>query len=54
MVNWFLSVLVYKDVLTEDEAKHLSEELGKKIYEQRFTDAYKTISTMLDDFNKLK
>jgi polyhydroxyalkanoate synthesis regulator phasin len=54
MINWFLSILVNKGVLLEDEAKHLSQELGKTIHEHTFVDAHKTVSDILKEYKKLK
>lgn len=48
MLNWFLSILVHKEVITVEEARHLAQELSKTIHEHNFTDAHKTVGDILN------
>lgn len=52
MHNWFLSILVCKEVLTEEEAECLSKELATSIYSTRFSDAHSTVKKILKEYEK--
>lgn len=52
MLNWVLSILVLKEVITVEEAEHLSKELAQTIYETRFRDAHATLERILRDYEK--
>jgi hypothetical protein len=54
MLNWVLSLLVHKDVITEDEAKHLSTNLAQSIHSSRFEDAHELISKLLREYRQNK
>ena len=54
MLNWVLSIMVIKDILTEEEAQHLSKELGQAIHASRFDDAHKLVTKLLEDYEKNK
>lgn len=54
MLNWVLSILVHKSILTIDEAEFLAKDLANKIHDQRFTDAHEVITKLLKDFEKNK
>lgn len=48
-INWILSLLVHKKLITEDEAEHLSKKLAFTVYPQNFKDAHKIIKSLLDE-----
>lgn len=54
MLNWILSILVQKKIISEEEATHLGKELPLNIHPQTFTDAHEVVTKLLDDFKKNK
>lgn len=52
MLNWTLSVLVVKDLLSYEEAERLSKELALKTYPTGFNDAHAIVKGILEDVNK--
>jgi|HubBroStandDraft_5_1064220.scaffolds.fasta_scaffold699740_1 hypothetical protein len=54
MLNWVLSLMVHKKLLTEDEAVHLGKELPLKTHPHNFLDAHKVVEDLLKDFRKNK
>jgi hypothetical protein len=48
-LNWMLSILVHKSLLTIDEAKHLSERLVTTTHPQNFTDAHRVMDKILSE-----
>jgi len=52
MLNWTLAVLVYKDLLSEIDAKRLSKELALKTHPTDFGDAYTIVKGILADSDK--
>lgn len=54
MLNWILSILVHKNILTETEAEHLSKELTLKTHPHIFKDAHKVVEEVLAELEKRK
>lgn len=50
MLNWILSLLVIKEVITKEEALYYAKELASTIYSTRFEDAYATIEKMVKKY----
>ena len=51
MINWILSILVLKQIITEDEAKTLSRELPLRTHPTNFAEAHKIVQKILKDNN---
>lgn len=54
MLNWSLSVLVHKGILTFEEAEHLAKELVLKTHPTRFADAHVIVEKVLGEYKKTK
>lgn len=54
MHNWFLAILAEKDIITAEEAEHLSKELATSIYSTRYSDAQATIKRIFKEYNSSK
>jgi len=54
MLNWLLSILVLKDIITEEEAVYLSEELATKMQPSRFREAHKIIEDILEEYKQYR
>lgn len=52
MLNWVLSILVHKGMVTLDEARHLAQELPKKISANDFNSSHKIVEKLLDEVEK--
>lgn len=52
MLNWVLSIMVLKEIITKEEAEHLAKELAQSIYETRFNDAHATVERILRDYER--
>jgi hypothetical protein len=52
MINWFLSIMVHKKLLTLAEAEYFAKELVFKTHPQNFTEAHKIVEKLLNDFEK--
>lgn len=52
MLNWILSILVHKNIITVEEAQTLSKELLTKIHSQNFDEAHELVTKVLKDFKK--
>lgn len=54
MLNWVLSILVTKEVLTEAEAEFLSKKLVDNIHPHQFQDAHNLVKEFLAEYEKSK
>lgn len=52
MLNFFLSILVHKKILTVDEAAHFSKELATRTHPQGFHDAHRIVEALWEDLKK--
>lgn len=48
MINWFISILLHKGVITKDEAKKLADELPKAMHPVDFNAAHKIVENILN------
>lgn len=54
MLNWLLSLMVHKDLLTEEEAQFLSKKLAQSMQPQEFDHAHKIVSDLLKELKDTK
>ena len=54
MLNWILSILVNKKVITLEEAQELSKELPLRTHPAGFTDAHNIIEEILTKLQNKK
>lgn len=54
MLNWLLSIMVHKKLLTKEEATYLGKELPLKTHPHDFKDAHQVVEELLKDFKKSK
>jgi hypothetical protein len=54
MLNWILSILVHKELLSEGEAEHLSKELTTHTHPHIFKDAHELVGKLMDEYEKKK
>lgn len=54
MINWFLSVLVSKEVLSLEDAEVLAKKLATTTYPQDFTECHKIVTKILEDIESSK
>lgn len=51
MINWILSIMVHRKLLTLEEATYLAKELTFKTHPQNFVDAHKIVDKLLKDMD---
>lgn len=54
MLNWVLSIMVIKGLLTKEEAEYLAKELVDKIHPHDFLTAHTIVEKVLKDYRRYK